>query len=407
MTAINPNSKWTRSLIDTSDSKLNLEISVASPNIWLCVLSSIGILRDVSEISHTGDVEPSAKRIFTILFDEFEYTKSIVPLSTNSKSSTKENPKQWSCDKSTTTHTHCYCQTRTPLSDHDANPDHVLHIASIEDLEGAPWSHPCALLLLSLFTAKLASRHHNLLSAPATGTTSTPSVQPAQSTLSTLESDSRPKWAVKVPMKQIKGQLGYDDAKWNTLQDFIHTALTSAHLDWCLSWKAQWPDKIAMAYNAIEEAFPETTCFAGQWGVDWIAKLCWDNHKNYHSCIGKPTTYCGRQAAARHAARAVDAAAQIPSRQRWRGVYYDDGDGPEEDVSQLSEKGAGKCRPKYEFFGLPVSNFLLPPFPTAPGVNYDTVRPMIDNSLDTASVNHLLPTWQSALCNLSASEWCH
>jgi hypothetical protein len=53
MAAINPDSKWTRNLMDTSDSKLNLEINVASPNIWLCVSSSIGILRDVSEISRS------------------------------------------------------------------------------------------------------------------------------------------------------------------------------------------------------------------------------------------------------------------------------------------------------------------------------------------------------------------
>ncbi|KAJ7669120.1 hypothetical protein B0H14DRAFT_3538755 [Mycena olivaceomarginata] len=67
----------------------------------------------------------------------------------------------------------------------------------------------------------------------------------------TPESDGRPKRASKVPMKQLKGQLGYDDVKWNTLQDFTHTALASVHLNWCLSWKAQQPDKIAVVYNVV------------------------------------------------------------------------------------------------------------------------------------------------------------
>ncbi|KAJ7303047.1 hypothetical protein DFH08DRAFT_826033 [Mycena albidolilacea] len=58
--------------------------------------------------------------------------------------------------------------------------------------------------------------------------------------------------------------------------------------------------------------------------------------------------------------------------------------------------------PKYEFFRLPVPIFLLPRFPTAPGVNYDAVQPMIDDSLDIAGVDHLLPTRQSAPCNPSA-----
>ncbi|KAJ7325783.1 hypothetical protein DFH08DRAFT_941121 [Mycena albidolilacea] len=162
--------------------------------------------------------------------------------------------------------------------------------------------------------AELASRRGNLVSAPSAGVTSAPSAQPVQSMLPTPGSDGRPKRASKVPMKHLKGQLGYDDEKWNALRDFTRTSLASARLDWRLSWKAQRPEKFAMVYNAIEEAFPETTRFAGQWGVDRIAKQCWDNHKNYRSCVVKPTTYRGRQAASRRAARAAaDTAARSPS----------------------------------------------------------------------------------------------
>jgi hypothetical protein len=60
--------------------------------------------------------------------------------------------------------------------------------------------------------------------------------------------------------------------------------------------------------------------------------------------------------------------------------------------------------PKIRVFGLPVPNFLLPRFPSAPRVNYDTVRPMIDNSLETAGVDHLLPTRQSA-CKYARKWW--
>ncbi|KAJ7314257.1 hypothetical protein DFH08DRAFT_972998 [Mycena albidolilacea] len=165
-----------------------------------------------------------------------------MPCST--KSSTKENRKCRS-HKSAATDTQRHCQTRAPLGDHDVNPDRVLHVASIEELE-----------------AELASRRGNLVSAPAAGATSTPSAQLVQSMLPTPGSDGRPKRASKVPMKQLKAQLGYDEEKWNALRDFTRTSLASARLDWRLSWKAQRPEKIAMAYNAIEEVFLETTRFA-------------------------------------------------------------------------------------------------------------------------------------------------
>ncbi|KAJ7312575.1 hypothetical protein DFH08DRAFT_822017 [Mycena albidolilacea] len=123
----------------------------------------------------------------------------------STKSSTKENHKCRS-HKSTATDTQRHRQTRAPLGDHDVNPDHVLHVASIAELE-----------------AELASRRGNLVSAPAAGATSTPSAQPVQSMLPKSGSDGCPKRASKVPMKQFKAQLGYDNETWNTLR--VHCPL--------------------------------------------------------------------------------------------------------------------------------------------------------------------------------------
>ncbi|KAJ7665691.1 hypothetical protein B0H14DRAFT_3179022 [Mycena olivaceomarginata] len=60
---------------------------------------------------------------------------------------------------------------------------------------------------------------------------------------------------------------------------------TSAHLNWGENWKSQRSDKLSKAYNAIEEAFPETRRFKGQWAIDHPVKQFWDNHKTYWSCV--------------------------------------------------------------------------------------------------------------------------
>ncbi|KAJ7218622.1 hypothetical protein GGX14DRAFT_560970 [Mycena pura] len=119
------------------------------------------------------------------------------------------------------------------------------------------------------------------------------------------ESIARPRAASKVPMKEIQRHLGYDDKQWNSLfRTYCRDALTSARLKTGENWKAQRAEKLTMAYNAIEEAFPETRRFQGQWGIDRTVKQCWDNRMNYYrNNVDKPDTYRGREAAARRARR--------------------------------------------------------------------------------------------------------
>ncbi|KAJ7333282.1 hypothetical protein DFH08DRAFT_1020779 [Mycena albidolilacea] len=76
-------------------------------------------------------------------------------------------------------------------------------------------------------------------------------------------------------------------------------------LNWDASWKSQRSGKLLKAYNAgIEEEFPETRRFAGQWAIDSTVKRFWDNHKNYRNCVNDETTYRGRRAAVPRAGRA-------------------------------------------------------------------------------------------------------
>ncbi|KAJ7196298.1 hypothetical protein GGX14DRAFT_575108 [Mycena pura] len=117
------------------------------------------------------------------------------------------------------------------------------------------------------------------------------------------ESIARPRAASKVPMKDIQRHLGYDDKQWNRFRTYCRDALTSARLNTSENWKAQRAEKLTMAYNAIEEAFPETRRFQGQWGIDRAVKQCWDNRMNYRKNVDKPDTYRGREAAARRARR--------------------------------------------------------------------------------------------------------
>jgi hypothetical protein len=49
----------------------------------------------------------------------------------------------------------------------------------------------------------------------------------------------------------------------------------------------------------IEEVFPETARFTGQWGVDRITKQCWDNRKNCSSYVNNLATYRRLKAVAR------------------------------------------------------------------------------------------------------------
>ncbi|KAJ6478354.1 hypothetical protein C8R45DRAFT_1216508 [Mycena sanguinolenta] len=115
------------------------------------------------------------------------------------------------------------------------------------------------------------------------------------------ESVNRPKNASKTTMRTIQKELGYDKVRWNAFRSYCRDATTSARLDWDGNWKSQRSEKLSMAYNAIEEAFPETRRFQGQWAIDRTVKQYWNNRKNYRSCVDKPTTYRGKQALARRA----------------------------------------------------------------------------------------------------------
>ncbi|KAJ6451056.1 hypothetical protein C8R45DRAFT_92681 [Mycena sanguinolenta] len=127
------------------------------------------------------------------------------------------------------------------------------------------------------------------------------------------ESISRPKNASKSSMWSIRKELGYDKIRWNAFRSYCRDAAMSAHLNWDGNWKSQRSDKLSMAYNAIEEAFPETRRFEGQWAIDRAVKQYWDNRKTYRSCVGKGTTYRGRQAAACRASRAESPGNPTPS----------------------------------------------------------------------------------------------
>ncbi|KAJ7346050.1 hypothetical protein DFH08DRAFT_870476 [Mycena albidolilacea] len=111
----------------------------------------------------------------------------------------------------------------------------------------------------------------------------------------------RPNNIACVKMEELQQHLGFDDIQWNALRTCVRDALSAARLDLNTKWKAQAPAKLSMAYNAIEEEFPQLRRFPGQWGVDRIAKQCWSNRRSYRSCVGNQTTYRGRRAAARRA----------------------------------------------------------------------------------------------------------
>ncbi|KAJ7331373.1 hypothetical protein DFH08DRAFT_966387 [Mycena albidolilacea] len=114
-------------------------------------------------------------------------------------------------------------------------------------------------------------------------------------------------------MRQIREDLGYDKTQWNSFRTYCRDAATSARLNWGENWKSQRSDKLSKAYNAIEEAFPETRRFKGQWAIDRTVKQFWDNRKTYRSCVNNKSTYCGRQVAARRAARAATSPRTSPS----------------------------------------------------------------------------------------------
>ncbi|KAF8170854.1 hypothetical protein K438DRAFT_1982414 [Mycena galopus ATCC 62051] len=72
------------------------------------------------------------------------------------------------------------------------------------------------------------------------------------------ESIHRSRNASKTSMQAIRAKLGYDKTRWNSFWSYCRDAATSARLNWDGNWKSQRSEKLSMAYNAIEAAFPET-----------------------------------------------------------------------------------------------------------------------------------------------------
>ncbi|KAJ6453299.1 hypothetical protein C8R47DRAFT_1229097 [Mycena vitilis] len=113
------------------------------------------------------------------------------------------------------------------------------------------------------------------------------------------ESIPRPSNASKVKMGALQEMLDIDHVTWNAIHTSTRDALTAARANYDRTWKAQKPEKFAMAYNAVEEKFPVLRRCEGQWGIDRIAKQIWGNRKSYQTCVHNPSTYVGRRAADR------------------------------------------------------------------------------------------------------------
>ncbi|KAJ7733365.1 hypothetical protein B0H14DRAFT_2639630 [Mycena olivaceomarginata] len=117
------------------------------------------------------------------------------------------------------------------------------------------------------------------------------------------KSIDRPRRASKVSMRQIQQDLGPIFVMLQSPPTSIGAKIGSHN----------GSDKLSKAYNAIEEAFPETCRFKGQWAIDRTVKQFWDNHKTYRSCVNNKSTYRGKQVAARRAARAATSPRTSPS----------------------------------------------------------------------------------------------
>ncbi|KAJ3776786.1 hypothetical protein FB446DRAFT_784828 [Lentinula raphanica] len=80
----------------------------------------------------------------------------------------------------------------------------------------------------------------------------------------------------KVPMSVIRTYIGYDKREWNSLRTCVRENLMAVSLDWSVPWRAQQPEKLVQAYDAVENRFPETRRFSQQWAVKAMAKVFWD-----------------------------------------------------------------------------------------------------------------------------------
>ncbi|KAF8182835.1 hypothetical protein K438DRAFT_1840007 [Mycena galopus ATCC 62051] len=64
------------------------------------------------------------------------------------------------------------------------------------------------------------------------------------------ESIDHPKNASKRTMQAIRAKLGYDKTRWYSFRSYCRDAATFARLNWDGNWKSQRSEKLSMAYNA-------------------------------------------------------------------------------------------------------------------------------------------------------------
>jgi hypothetical protein len=231
------------------------------------------------------------------------------------------------------------CDTNTQTSDNTHDSCSEVEIDALEsricELEGKHSLLCCLTHCVTAFVAQVAQ----------SGNSQTQDAAPAP-----YGSIERPRRALKVPMWKIQQDLGYDKTQWNSFNMHVFlslmqpaskyhtcrpTAVMLQHLSASIGVKirshsalisSRRPSMQCVIYHIIiffcsnlqiEEEFPETHRFKGQWAIDCTMKQFWGNHKTYRSCANNKSTYCSKQAAARHATRT--ATSEEMSRMRTRG----------------------------------------------------------------------------------------
>ncbi|KAJ7605634.1 hypothetical protein FB45DRAFT_1143857 [Roridomyces roridus] len=101
----------------------------------------------------------------------------------------------------------------------------------------------------------------------------------------------RPRCASKVTMRTIRSHLGYDKPKWNAFRLCIQRTLHAARLDWSSDWRSQDPESLRAVWNVVLEKFPEAKRFRRSWGVERVAKQCWDGANSYERDMNNPNSY--------------------------------------------------------------------------------------------------------------------
>ncbi|KAJ7348165.1 hypothetical protein DFH08DRAFT_1080268 [Mycena albidolilacea] len=222
---------------------------------------------------------------------------------TTRKNSSAPNKSTGSTSRRTKQKNHT--SARTPLGTHDENVPKSVRQGQLHELQAQ----------VRRMQSEL-DRAHAAEQAAVAHAAAAENPAPPQPSDAPAGSIPRPNNMSNVKMEDLQQQLGFDTAQWNVLRTCVCDALSAACLDREAKWKAQPPGKLSMAYNAIEEDFPQLRRFSGQWAVHRIAQQSWSNHRSYRSCVGNESTYRGRKAAARRINHDGSASPHIPSHRR-------------------------------------------------------------------------------------------